>query len=127
MSADTSSSTSAFVTTLIFNGIIGGIFLLGFLTLRQRYKRVYEPRTLTDIRTLFDEDRTDPCPPGYFQWLPYLLKKPHSFIIQHAGIDGYFYLRFLGVFAAFSLLSAIMLFPILLPVNITNGNNLKGF
>ncbi|SMN21868.1 similar to Saccharomyces cerevisiae YOL084W PHM7 Protein of unknown function, expression is regulated by phosphate levels [Maudiozyma saulgeensis] len=127
MSADTSSSTSAFVSTLIFNSIIGGIFLLGFLLLRQRYKRVYEPRTLDDIRTLFDEDRTDPVPSGFFHWLPFLLRKPHSFIIQHAGIDGYFYLRYLGVFAAFSFLAAIILFPILLPVNITNGNHLKGF
>ena len=127
MSADSSSSTSAFVTTLIFNGIIGGIFLIGFLTLRARHRRIYEPRTLADVHTLFAEDKADPVPSGFLKWLPYLLRKPHSFIIQHAGLDGYFYLRYLGLFAAFSFLSAIILFPILLPVNITNGNHLKGF
>lgn len=127
MSADSSSSTSAFVSTLIFNGIIGSIFLLSFLTLRPKHKRTYEPRTLTDIQTLSDEDKTEPVPAGYFKWLPYILLKPHSFILQHTGLDGYLYLRYLGIFGSLSLLFCFILFPILLPVNATNGYNLKGF
>ena len=127
MSADTSSSTSAFVTTLIFNSVLGAVFLIGFLTLRDRFKRVYEPRTLHDIATLSDECRAAPVPPGYFAWLPHILSKPRTFIMQHAGLDGYFYIRYLAIAAACSVLTAAVLFPILLPVNITNGYGLSGF
>ncbi|CCD23314.1 Phm7p NDAI_0B02790 [Naumovozyma dairenensis CBS 421] len=124
---DTSSSTSAFVTSLIIYGIIALIFIWLFLTLRPRNRRTYEPRTLTDIQTIKEEERTDEVPSGYFQWVPFLLGKPHSFLIQHTSLDGYLFLRYIGIFATTSLLLCFILFPILLPVNATNGNNLKGF
>ncbi|CCF57122.1 hypothetical protein KAFR_0C01290 [Kazachstania africana CBS 2517] len=130
MAADTSSSTSAFVTTLIFNLIVGGIFLLLFVLFRQREKRVYQPRTLTDVQTLPEEQRIDTIPPSknkFFDWIPYILTKPHSFVIQHAGVDGYFYLRYMGIFITSTVIIMCLVLPILLPVNATNGNNLKGF
>lgn len=127
MSADTSSSTSAFVSTLIFNGVIFIIFIWLFLTLRPKNRRVYEPRTLKDIQTIKEEERTDQVPSGYFQWVPYLLSKPHSFIIQHSSIDGYLFLRYIGIMGSLSLVFCFILFPILLPVNATNGHHLKGF
>ncbi|GAV47243.1 hypothetical protein ZYGR_0H00840 [Zygosaccharomyces rouxii] len=67
--ADSSSSTSAFVSSLIFNGCIAAIFTLAFLTLRPKDRRVYEPRTLDDVKTLKDEERTESVPSGYFRWV----------------------------------------------------------
>lgn len=125
--ADSSSSTSAFVSSLIFNGCVAAIFTLLFLTLRPKNRRVYEPRTLDDIKTIKDEERTERVPSGYFRWVPFLLTRPHSFLIQHASLDGYFYLRYIALGAGFSLLGIILLYPIILPVNATNGRNYKGF
>ncbi|CDO93220.1 unnamed protein product [Kluyveromyces dobzhanskii CBS 2104] len=122
-----SSSTSAFVSTLIVNGVIAAIFVWLFLTLRPKNKRVYQPRSLTDIKTIPESERTEEVPPGYFNWIPFLLTKPHSYLIQHAGVDGYLFLRYLSIFAAISILGCFLLFPILLPVNATNGHNLEGF
>ncbi|CCK72452.1 Phm7p KNAG_0K00870 [Huiozyma naganishii CBS 8797] len=127
MSADTSSSTSAFVTTLIVNSIVAAVFTGGFVLLRGREKRVYQPRTLADVQTITEEERMAEPPQGWFAWLPYLLEKSHAYLIQHCGIDGYFFLRYMGIFASFSVVCALLLFPILLPVNATNGHNLSGF
>lgn len=129
MAADTSSSTSAFVTTLIFNGVVAIIFLALFWYLKPRNKRVYEPRTLTDIQTISEEERIDSIEydEEHTSWLSFLMTRPHSFLIQHCSMDGYLYLRYLGIFTGISFISCFILFPILLPVNITNGNHLKGF
>lgn len=123
----TSSSTSAFVSSLIFNGIVALLFVWLFLRLRPREPRVYQPRTLKDIKTFPESQRSEEVPPGYFNWVPYLLTKPHSYIIQNTSIDGYLFLRYISMFAAVSFIGCITLFPILLPVNATNGHNLKGF
>ncbi|SCU84251.1 LAMI_0C06810g1_1 [Lachancea mirantina] len=122
-----SSSTSAFVTTLILYGIICIVFVLLFTRLRPKNPRVYQPRALKDVITVPEEERTEEVPAGSYQWAPFLLSKPHSFLIQHAGLDGYLFLRYLSIFGGLSLLGIALLFPILLPVNATNGYNLKGF
>lgn len=123
----TSSSTSAFVSALIIYGVIGLIFVWLFLYLRPKNPRVYQPRTLPDIVTLPDNERTEEVPAGYFAWLPFLLRKSHSYMIHHVGLDAYLFLRYLSVFFSVSLLGCIILFPILLPVNATNGYDLEGF
>ncbi|CCE61162.1 hypothetical protein TPHA_0A00770 [Tetrapisispora phaffii CBS 4417] len=122
-----SSSTSAFVTSLIFNGIIALIFIILFINLRPKFTRVYEPRSLKDIYTIKEEERTEPAPYGYFKWVPFLLTKRHSYLIQNASVDGYFFLRYLAIILLISFLSFFVLFPILLPVNATNGRDYKGF
>lgn len=126
-SADVSSSTSAFVSTFVVNLIVAVAFFTAFTILRGRFKRIYQPRTLKNLQTVSEEEKIKEPPKGYFSWLPYLLTKPHSFLLQHCGIDGYFFLRYLGVFLSFSSICIVLLFPILLPVNATNGFNLKGF
>ncbi|CUS22623.1 LAQU0S06e02234g1_1 [Lachancea quebecensis] len=120
-------STSAFVSSLIFYGIIALIFVLVFVMLRPKEPRVYQPRSLKDIITVREEERTDEVPAGTFAWLGYLLSRPHSFLIQHAGIDGYLFLRYVAVFGGLSMIGCLMLFPILIPVNATNGNYKSGF
>ncbi|AGO12385.1 AaceriAER030Cp [[Ashbya] aceris (nom. inval.)] len=122
-----SNSASSFVSALILYGIIGLVYTLIFLTLRKRYRRVYEPRTLDDVRTLRPSERVDSAPSGYFWWLPHLLYKPHKSLLQHMGVDSYFFARYLAVFAALTLLGCFILFPILLPVNAAAGHRLSGF
>lgn len=133
--AETGSSTSAFVSSLIFNLIIFTIFIVLFIQLRPGNKRVYQPRTLEDIKTMksyeklssseFETDRKSLS--SYFSWVPNLLSKPNSFIIQHCSIDGFFFLRYVSLIFFISLIGCFLLLPILLPVNATNGLGLPGF
>lgn len=127
MAEEGSSSTSAFVSSFIFFGLVGLVLITVFSFLRPKYRRVYEPRSLTDVQTVKEEERADSVPDSTFGWIPYLLGKPHSFLMQHASIDGYFLLRYVGITASLSLITCFLLFPILLPVNATNGRGYEGF
>lgn len=125
-SSQESSSTSAFVSSLIINGIIFLIFMSIFVYLRPKQRNVYEPKTM-DLKTLKPIDQPPQVPQGAFAWLPFILTKPREFLVQYCGVDAYFFLRYLLIFTSISFMGCIILFPILLPVNATNGHNLKGF
>ncbi|EGV64540.1 phosphate metabolism protein 7 [Yamadazyma tenuis] len=121
----TSSSVSAFISTLIPNLIIFAVFLLIFILLRKKQSRVYEPRTT--VSTVSPNLKPDEAPRGLFSWLSHILGKPESFIIQQAGVDGYFFVRFLFGFASICFLGCCILWPILFPVNATHGKGRSGF
>lgn len=125
------SSVSQFLSTLIPTLVISVVFVLLFVVIRKTQKRVYEPRAL--VKSLPQDIRPDEPATGLFSWLTSLLKRPETFIIQYAGPDGYFFLRFLFEFCCICILGAIITWPILFPVNASNGNNnqpgstVKGF
>lgn len=124
------SSVSAFVTTLIFNLVVAFVLytLFHFLRNRKKYDRIYNARTLPDIDTLPEELRVPRPSSGYMHWISQILVHwPHSKWVQYTGVDGYFFLRYIGVNAALSLTGVVVLFPILLPVNATNGKSYSGF
>ncbi|KAL7663671.1 Uncharacterized protein ABC855_g3474 [[Candida] zeylanoides] len=119
------SSVSSFVTSLIFFLIIFVIYITVFIILRKRQRRVYEPRT--EVKTLSSDIRPDENPKGVLTWLTHIMKKPDTFFIQHAGVDGYFFLRFIFEFGAICLLGCIILWPILFPLAAANSNGEDGF
>ena len=125
------SSVSQFLSTLIPTLVISVVFVLLFVLIRKTHKRVYEPRAT--VKSLPQDIRPNEPSSGLFSWLTSLLKRPETFIIQYAGPDGYFFLRFLFEFCCICILGAIITWPILFPVNATNGNNnqpgstVKGF
>ncbi|KAF3994069.1 hypothetical protein FT663_00089 [Candidozyma haemuli var. vulneris] len=122
--ADTqSTSTSAVLVTLVSNSILLGSFVAGFLILRLKFKRIYSPKSSFDL--VPEEKKPDPLPADPVRWIFVLLTKPHSFILQQCGMDGYFFLRYLimcGLIFLFGMLTWI----ILLPVNATNGHGHEG-
>ncbi|CCD27245.1 Rsn1p NDAI_0K00540 [Naumovozyma dairenensis CBS 421] len=120
----TSTSTQQVLTALISNGIVFAAFLSAFLLLRIKLKRIYEPKSSFNL--INDEKRPDPLPKGLWQWFIPLLKKSDNFIIQQAGLDGYFFLRYLFIISAYCLVSMAYIFPILLPVNASNGMHQTG-
>ena len=124
--SDASSSTSAFVSALIFNGVIFLILILLFVFLRPKNKRVYQPKTL-NLENVKPEERPPEVPSGPFAWVSFLLSRPQAYLLHYAGLDGYLFLRYLSIFAGLAFIGCIILFPILLPVNATNGNGLSGF
>lgn len=119
------SSVSAFVSTFIPNFIIFCVFLGIFVLLRKNQSRVYEPRST--VKTLPNQLRPEPAPSGLFSWVSHVLSRPEHFIIQQAGVDGYFFIRFIFGFATLCLLGCCMLWPILFPVNATHGAGKQGF
>lgn len=124
MASAQSTSTSAVLTSLVTNLILFGVFVGSFLILRLRYKRIYLPKSSFDL--VPEEKRPEPLPKDPIRWIFILLSKPHSFIIQQAGLDGYFFLRYIlimGLTFGFGLLTWI----ILLPLNAVRGAGLTGF
>lgn len=47
-------------------------------------------------------------------------------MVLKTGPDGFFYLRFIVVFVILAIVGCMLCLPILLPINITNGNGLTG-
>ncbi|KAG0682160.1 hypothetical protein C6P40_003586 [Pichia californica] len=121
----TGSSTSVFVSSLIFNLIIFSIFIIIFITLRNKYLNVYRPRTTNHI--LPNHLKAPPLTKSSFGWIVDLISRPKSFIIQQVGIDGYFFLRYLKLWAYVGFFGGLILWPILFAVNATGGGGKTGF
>lgn len=119
------SSTSAFVSSLIFNLIIFAIFISIFIFLRNKYTNVYRPRTLN--KTLPDHLKAPPLSDSTFGWLPDLMTRPTKFVIEQTGIDGYFFLRYLLLWANVGFFCGLILWPILFAINATGGGGQSGF
>ncbi|KAI5969540.1 PHM7 [Candida margitis] len=130
-SSSSNSSVSQFLSTLVPTLVISVVFVLLFVIIRKTQKRVYEPRAV--VKSLPQDIQPDTPATGLFSWLTSLLKRPETYIIQYTGPDGYFFLRFLFEFCCVCILGAIITWPILFPVNASNGNNnlsgstVKGF
>lgn len=122
-STSTSTSTQDVITSIIANGVICAVFVLGFFLLRTKFKRIYEPKSYCDI--LPEDERPDKLPRTPINWLRVLLSKDHSFVIKYAGIDGYLFLRYLFLIATFGL-GGMLMWIILFPVNATNGKGNTG-
>ncbi|VVT58971.1 uncharacterized protein SAPINGB_P006476 [Magnusiomyces paraingens] len=130
MADDSSESTptnsiSTFGVSVVINGVILLVSIIGFLILRPLQSRIYQPRSTID--TVPANERPRPLKSGVFAWLQDLLTRKESDILQDAGLDGYFFLRYLRFNVLISFVGVIVLFPILLSVNGTGGNGQHGF
>lgn len=117
------SSLSQMLSALIPNSVVFAVFMLGFLGVRKKQPRVYEPRT--SVETVPKELKTDSSPGGPWQWIVALVKKPHSWMVLKTGPDGYFFLRFIAIFFIIAVLGCCFTWPILFPLNIVNGRGEK--
>lgn len=117
-------SSSQVLASIAYNAVLFGIFMAIFLIFRLKLKRVYEPKSTYDL--VDEEQKPEPLPKGLWQWLSPLLKKSDNFVIQRAGIDGYFFLRYLLLISIYCAVSVVWLYPVLLPVNFVHGNHQDG-
>ncbi|KAH3683321.1 hypothetical protein WICPIJ_005702 [Wickerhamomyces pijperi] len=120
----TNTSTQQVTTALVTHGVIFSVFVIVFILLRLKFKRIYQPKSSFDI--INDEKKPEPLPSGIWQWLMPLLKKSDNFVIRQAGLDGYFFLRYLAVAAGLFFFAMLLTFPILLPINAANGSGNTG-
>jgi calcium permeable stress-gated cation channel len=64
-----------------------------------------------------ERERVPEPKPGLFGWIPSMIKTSNSEFINKCGLDAYFFLRYLRMLLKIFLPIAILLIPILLPVN----------
>src|SRR6266498_408841 len=68
-----------------------------------------------------ERERTKPSPPGFFTWIWPVFKTSNSEFIQKCGLDAYFFLRFLRMLLKIFIPLALLILPILLPINKAGG------
>ncbi|KAK6579521.1 hypothetical protein PZA11_007757 [Diplocarpon coronariae] len=112
-----SSSLSGFLSTLIPVGIQAGVFVLLFLILRTKQKRVYRPRTY--LETLYEGEKSQDLPQGKLDWLKPFRGLADEYVLNHQSLDGYLYLRFIKMLTFICFVGSCITFPILFPVNAT--------
>ncbi|CAL3971199.1 unnamed protein product [Diplocarpon coronariae] len=112
-----SSSLSGFLSTLIPVGIQAGVFVLLFLILRTKQKRVYRPRTY--LETLYEGEKSQDLPQGKLNWLKPFRGLADEYVLNHQSLDGYLYLRFIKMLTFICFVGSCITFPILFPVNAT--------
>lgn len=107
--------------------LAGGFVLFGaqfgtFLIVRNYLwaKRIYQPRSFL----LPVKDRVKPPPNNPFRWIATVFKTPaETEVLQKAGMDAYFFLRYLAMCLKIFFPSALVILPILISINATNGKN----
>ena len=94
-----------------------GLQMIVFMILRLRLVRIYRPRSY-----LVPEKERVPVPPrGLIGWLKPLFGTPNLAFIQKCGLDAYFFLRYLRMLLKIFVPLAVVILPILLPINRYSG------
>lgn len=106
-------SASTFFASLGGGSAIFGAYLIGFWLLREKFKRIYRPKTYL----VSEKDRIPPPPNGFFRWISPVFSTPNAELISKCGLDAYFFLRYLRMLLKIFIPSAILVLPILIPIN----------
>ncbi|GAO52273.1 DUF221-domain-containing protein [Saitoella complicata NRRL Y-17804] len=115
-------SLSAWLTTFIPSAAVFAIEIGLFFYLRRIYKRIYEPKSVVDTQ------RKVGSPPATFMGVLKELLKSQTLedTIQTAGLDAYFFLRFVRLIVFIFGASMLLVWPILMPINAVDGKGNKG-
>ncbi|KAF1992441.1 DUF221-domain-containing protein [Aulographum hederae CBS 113979] len=114
-------SFGSFVGALGTSLVIFGVQILAFIILRGRLPRIYAPRTYL----VPERERAKPISSGLFSWIAPLFKTSSSEFINRCGLDAYLFLRYLRMLLKIFVPLAIVILPILLPLN-KIGPNVPG-
>jgi hypothetical protein len=104
---------ASFVTAITIFAIQVVIFLL----LKDRFTRIYQPRTYL----VPERERTNPSPAGWWKWIKPVLSTSNSDFVQKCGLDAYFFLRYLRTLLKIFVPAALVILPILIPLNMVDG------
>ena len=84
-------------------------------------KRIYQPRSfLIPLK-----DRVNPPPNNPLRWISVLWKTSNDVVLRKAGMDAYFFLRYLGMCLKIFCPLTIIILPILIPLNAVDGKGTK--
>ena len=107
----------SFLASLAAGLIIFGVELGVFIVIHGKFTRIYAPRTFL----VPERERTQPPPKGIWQWLLPIFRTNNSDFIQKCGLDAYFFLRYLRTLLKIFIPCALLILPILIPVNVVGG------
>jgi calcium permeable stress-gated cation channel len=110
-------TASQFAASFITAIVIFSVQVVAFLLIKDRFSRIYQPRTYL----VPERERTKPTPPGWFKWIKPTLNTSNSEFVQKCGLDAYFFLRYLRTLLKIFVPAALVILPILIPLNAING------
>ncbi|KAL5331697.1 hypothetical protein ACEPPN_001233 [Leptodophora sp. 'Broadleaf-Isolate-01'] len=110
-------SLVAFVTALATSLVIFGIQMLAFILLKNKLARIFKPKTYL----VPERERTDPPPRSPWGWLVAIFRFTDREVINKCGLDAYFFLRYLQTLLVIFIPLALVILPILLPLNYHGG------
>lgn len=113
-----------FSLSLAAGFVLFGVQFGAFLIIRNYLwaKRIFQPRTfLIPLK-----DRVKPPSPNPPTWITTVFKTSEDPEILHkAGMDAYFFLRYLSMCLKMFSLMAIIILPILIPLNVSDGKGTR--
>ncbi|KAI1624840.1 hypothetical protein EDD37DRAFT_628140 [Exophiala viscosa] len=116
-SSKSGQTASQFAASLITSLAIFGIEVALFLLIKDRFARIYQPRTYL----VPERERTKPSPPGWWEWIKPVFTTSNSEFVQKCGLDAYFFLRYLRTLLKIFVPAALIILPILIPLNAVDG------
>ncbi|KAI1615928.1 hypothetical protein EDD36DRAFT_379595 [Exophiala viscosa] len=112
-------TVQTFVISLAAGFVLFAVQFGAFLIVRNYLwaKRIYQPRSFL----IASKDRVKPPPNNPLRWLWLLLKTPNDLVLRKAGMDAYFFLRYLGMCLIMFCPMTLIILPILIPINYIDG------
>ncbi|ORY63163.1 uncharacterized protein BCR38DRAFT_222935 [Pseudomassariella vexata] len=108
--------SAALTTSLVVFGVQTGLFLL----LRTKLARIFKPKTYL----VPDRERTEPPPDSPWGMVHALWRFKDREIIKKCGLDSYFFLRYLQTLLVIFVPIALIVIPILIPLNFNGGKSM---
>ncbi|KAK3646643.1 hypothetical protein LTR56_008407 [Elasticomyces elasticus] len=116
-----STSGQAILSAFIPTFITAVIYIAIFAGIRNKYSKIYAPRTF--LGTVPFKDRTPQERADGGHWFRDFRQLPDRFVLQHNSLDAFLFLRFLKVIAGICVVGCCLTWPILSPVNATGGGD----
>ncbi|TKA71136.1 hypothetical protein B0A55_08214 [Friedmanniomyces simplex] len=114
-----STSGQAILAAFIPTFITAVVYIAIFVGIRNRYQKIYAPRTF--LGTVPAKDRTPQERVSGGHWFRDFRQLPDRFVLQHNSMDAYLYLRFLKAIIGICVVGCCLTWPILFPIHATGG------
>jgi calcium permeable stress-gated cation channel len=112
-------SASAFGFAILLGVGIALAQIAVFALLKDRLPKIYQPKSFL----VSERQRTPPLPPGPWQWVLPTFKISNDDLLQKCGLDAFFLCRYLILMMKILLPPALIILPVLLPINALGGND----
>ncbi|KAI9720624.1 MAG: hypothetical protein M1812_002804 [Candelaria pacifica] len=114
-------SIAAFLASLAVSALVFALFTGLFFILRNKITKIYVPRTYL----VPEKERTEAPPTGLIKWILPVFQISNKHFIEKCGLDAYFFLRYLRTLLRIFVPLALLILPILLPINAVGGKGTK--
>ncbi|KAF8456791.1 hypothetical protein BDZ91DRAFT_525406 [Kalaharituber pfeilii] len=112
-------SLESFLASLSVAAIVFGVEVVVFILIRKRMARIYEPRSYL----VPEKRRTPAAGSGLLAWIKPIFATSSSDFIAKSGLDAYFFLRYLLMLLKIFGILAVVILPVLVPINFVGGKN----